>query len=108
MGMGMHGNSRSEAKATTQSSSSSTTGGNLSRALSQAGVNRTSSQPTHQQRQQQQQERLRQLRQSAVPSSAQLTHNEKKPGVRTRVPAVTSRARTTAPERKDVRQKYPR
>jgi len=96
--IGKHGNSRSEPKATTQQPSSSPSS-TLSRAFSQAGVNRTS-QPAQQQH-----------HQPELPSSAQLTHNEKKPAVRARVPAVTSKARTTAPERKDARRnrrKYPR
>ena len=85
--MGRHGNSRADHRSEgTQTSSQQPS--NLSRVLSQA----RRSQPAQ--------------HRAEAPSPVE----EKKP-VRARVPAVTSKARTTAPERKDARRnrrKYPR
>lgn len=89
--MGKHANSRSDRSEPNQTSQPPSS---LSQALSQVRASRTPQPAQHR---------------AEVPSSAELSHEKKPP--RARVPAVTSKARTTAPERKDGRRnrrKYPR
>jgi hypothetical protein len=90
--LGKHANSRRSEGTQTSSQQPSNGNSTLSRVLSQT---RRQPQPAQQR--------------AEVPSPAEVLQ-EKKP-VRARVPAVTSKARTTAPERKDARRnrrKYPR